>query len=58
MVLTNGLLLGTLSKVVLPGNWTLGADGRLVHPEVDEGIAMSTENPQTAGIAFRFANSV
>lgn len=35
---TNRLVLGTLSQVVLPGNWTLGAAGGLVHPEVDEGL--------------------
>lgn len=35
---TNGLVLGTLSEVVLPGNWTLGAAGGLVHPEVDGGL--------------------
>lgn len=34
---TNGLLLGTLQEVVLPGNWTLVAAGGLVHLEVDGG---------------------
>lgn len=36
---TKGLVLGTLSEVVLPRNWTLGRAGGLVHQEVDGGSA-------------------
>lgn len=42
---TNGLLQGTLSEVVLPGNGTLGAAQGLVHPEVDGGLPCHIRKP-------------
>lgn len=41
----NGLLLGTLSVVALPGNCALRAAGGLVHPEVDGGLTCHMTTP-------------
>lgn len=42
----NGLLLGTLSEVALPGNCALRAAAGLVHPEVDRGLTCHKTTPK------------
>lgn len=55
---TNGLFLGTLSKLVLPGKWTQGTDGKVVHPKVDGGLPCHWRTLKQEVLFFRCADSV
>ena len=55
---TNGLVLGTSSRVVLPGNWTLGAAGGLVHLEVEGGLHCHWRTLRQQVVVFRCSSSV